>query len=211
MILSLELLPKISHPTSWASIVLLVQVILVAFFRFKEAHVFLFNKNYILGFNPDFSQQRSEILKPNILFVVMMSQLLWAFIINHFYDLEFSNYLLLSFAFCIWFMLKFSSIYFLGYLFDRQEKAYAVLTFQVINEFCFYIPLLMISLLLHFTATRLLGIEFPSHILGMILYVLIRLRTGFQIFSRLNLRPYYIFLYLCALDMLPLLWVYYWF
>ncbi len=194
-----------------ASIVLLVQVLLVAFFRYKEAHVFLFNKSYIFGFNPDFSQQRSEILKPNILFVVMMSQLLWAFIVNHYFHFEFSGYLLLSLAFCAWFVLKFSSIYVLGYLFDKREKAYAVLTFQVLNEFCFYIPLLLISLLLHYTVSALFSLEFPSHILGMILYVLIRLRTGFQIFSRLNLRPYYIFLYLCALDMLPLMWVYYWF
>ncbi len=211
MILSLELLPRVSFPVSWASIVLLVQVLLVAFFRLKESHVFLFNKSYIVGINPDFSQQRSEILKPNILFVVMMSQFLWGFILNHYLEFDFSGFLLLSLAFCAWFILKFGSIYVLGYLFDKQEKAYTVLTFQVINEFCFYIPLLLISLLLHFTVKRLFGLHFPSHILGLVLYVLIRLRTGFQIFSRLNLKPYYIFLYLCALDMLPLLWVYYWF
>lgn len=204
-------IPRIVESINWAGWVLLIHLLLVAFFRYKDAYALLFQSASVLKFNPDFNQQRAEVLKPNKLFIILLSQMLWAFIFNQYLQWGFWAYLGLSLIFVVWFILKLNAIYFLGYLFEKEDRAFSVMTVHALNEITVYIPLLLFSFFIYYTDSRLLEWDLPYHIIGGVMYVVFRLRAGFQIFSRLNFRPYYIFLYLCALDAAPVLWVCYWF
>ena len=207
----MDWIPRIAESYHWAGWVLLTHLLLVAFFRYREEHVLLFQRAVILKFNPDFNQQRADVLKPNKLFIILLSQMLWAFIFNQYFQWSFWGYMGLTLAFVLWFLLKFSALYFLGYLFEKEDRVFSVMTVHALNEVTVYIPLLILSFVIYYTDGRLFEWNLPYHILGGILYTVFRLRAGFQIFSRLNFRPYYIFLYLCALDAAPVLWVCYWF
>lgn len=124
----------------------------------------------------------------------------------HYHLLNFENYLRVSLVVSILFIVKILLIRFVSFVFelDKLVREYVTVLYLVyFNSMLFLMPFLLILLFVPVEYFKIVLILFS--VIVSILFVYRFLRTFFRLFGNLTFSVFYLILYLCALEVAPVL------
>ncbi|MEJ5054196.1 DUF4271 domain-containing protein [Sphingobacterium sp. MYb382] len=125
---------------------------------------------------------------------------------THYYLLRFDNYLRVSLVVSLLFIVKILLIRFVSFIFelDRLVREYVTVLYLVyFNSMLFLMPFLLALLFVPSTYFKILLILFSVIVASLFVYRF--LRTFFRLFGNLRFSVFYLILYLCTLEVAPIL------
>lgn len=125
---------------------------------------------------------------------------------THYHLLNFENYLRISLLVSILFIVKILLIRFVSFVFelDKLVREYVTVLYLVyFNSMLFLMPFLLILLFVPVEYFKIVLILFSGIVT--ILFIYRFLRTFFRLFGNLTFSVFYLILYLCALEVAPVL------
>lgn len=159
-------------------------------------------------FQPPLKLQNKTLSSFESILVLCLQQVNLSLILTRILDLSTLQFWVCSTLLCVFLGLRIAFFHYLGYIFKQDyvvryslfQYIYFELTlFYIILGLC--LPIYFFNIEPHYSVYLL--------ILMGVLYLFLKFRIGFQIFVKLRVRVFYIFLYFCALEFIPILWGYY--
>ncbi len=199
--------PELS--TDWVAWYFIGLLAVFAWLRSREFGSFIASSFGVLFlFKSPLKLQNKTFSSFESILVLCLQQVNISLILTWIFNLTRTQFWICSFTLCVLLGLKIASFHYLGYIFKRDYvKRFSIFQFLYFELTYFYI-LLGIGLGLYFFN---INANYSLYLLVLmcVLYIFLKFRIGFQIFVKLRVRVFYIFLYFCALEFTPILWGYY--
>ena len=199
--------PELS--TDWVAWYFIGLLAIFAWLRTREFGEFLSTSfGALFLFETPQKLQNKTLSSYEASFVLCLQQIHLSLILSATFNLTTTQFWICS-AILVFFMgLRVISFHYLGLIFDQDYFKRFSLYYYLYFELTLFFIVLGTSLSIYILH---LNQDYSLYLLIFIgiLYLFTKFRIGFQIFVKLHISIFYIFLYFCALEFTPLLWGYY--
>ena len=195
--------------TDWVAWYFIGLLAVFAWLRSREFGEFITaGYDALFLFQPPLKLQSKTLSSVESILVLCLQQVNISLILMRLLNLTAAQFWICATALCVFLGLRVVGFHYLGYIFNQDYvKRYSIFQFLYFELTLFFI-VLGICLPLYFFNIESIYSVYLLILMG-VLYIFLKFRIGFQIFVKLRIRVFYIFLYFCALEFTPILWGYY--